>query len=114
MQAVTSNGVREVPTPRDVDDRQAWLASVMAGTWSQTPALEAFRAGVVDTLCGQNTDTAVFSHYVAINAAVGAAMGEDKVMVFKPAHASITILSNEGGVLRLVERGAETAAVNAL
>lgn len=114
VQAVTSNGVREVPTPRDVDERQAWLASVMAGTWSQTPALEAFRTGVVETLCGQNADTAVFSHYVAINAAVGAAMGEDKVMVFKPAHASITILSNEGGVLRLVERGAETAAVNAL
>ncbi len=114
VQAVTSNGVREAPTPADVGDRQAWLATVMAGTWSGSPSLEAFRAGAVATLCGQNTDTAVFSHYVAINAAVGAAMGEDKVMVFKPAHASITVLSNEGGVLKLIELGAETPTVNAL
>lgn len=114
VQAVTSTGVREVPTPGDVEDRPAWLAGVMAGRWSEAPALGAFRAGVVATLCGQNTDTAVFSHYVAINAAVGAATGEDTVMVFKPAHASITILSNEGGVLSLVELGAQTPAVNAL
>ena len=114
VQAVASNGVREVPTPATIADRRAWLAGVMAGTWSQHPELAAFRAGVVATLCGQNVDTAVFSHYVAINAAVGAALGDDAVMVFKPAHASITILSNDGGDLRLVERGAEAPAINAL
>lgn len=114
VQAVISNGVREVPTPGDVIDRHAWLGRVMAGTWRNNPTLAAFRMGVVTTLCGQNTDTAVFSHYVAINAAVGAATGEDKVMVFKPAHASITVLSNEGGVLKLVELGTETPPVNAL
>lgn len=114
VQAVVSNGVREVPTPGDVVDRRAWLAGVMAGRWNEAPALEQFRAGVVATLCGQNTDTAVFSHYVAINAAVGAAKGNDNVMVFKPAHCSITVLSNEGGKLRLIELGAETPAVNAL
>lgn len=114
VQAVVSNGVREVPTPADVGDRHAWLQGVMAGVWAGNVALEAFRNGVVATLLGQNTDTAVFSHYVAINAAVGAAMGKDNVMVFKPAHASITVLSNEGGALKLVELGAETPAVNAL
>ena len=114
VQAVTSNGVREVPTPADIVDRHAWLEKVMAGRWSDTRELEPFRAGVVATLLGQNEDTAVFSHYVAINAAVGAAMGRAEVMVFKPAHASITLLSNAGGVLKLVEQGAEAPAVNAL
>jgi len=114
IQAVVSNGVREVPTPGDIVDRHAWLAGVMSGAWSENPALAAFRAGVETTLLGQTSDTAVFSHYVAINAAVGAAKGVDEVMVFKPAHASITVLSNEGGVLRLVELGAETPAVDAL
>ena len=86
----------------------------MAGRWSDTPGLEPFRNGIVATLLGQTEDTAVFSHYVAINAAVGAAMGRAEVMVFKPAHCSITVLSSDGGILKLVEQGAETPAVNAL
>lgn len=109
-----AHGVREVPTPATVQDRRAWLADVMAGAWSRFPDLAGFRAGVVDTLCAQTRDVAVFSHYVAINVAVGAALGDDAVMVFKPAHASITILSNDGGRLTLIERGGETPAVNAL
>lgn len=112
--AVVSDGVREVPTPDTVRDRQAWLASVMAGAWADHPELADFRTGVIAALLQPTKDVAVFSHYVAINAAVGAALGDDAVMVFKPAHASITVLSNDGGKLTLVERGAETAAVNAL
>lgn len=112
--AVVSEAVREVPTPDGVADRRAWLSAVMAGAWAQQPALAPFRGGVVAALLKAGKDVAVFSHFVAINAAVGAAVGDDAVVVFRPAHASITVLSNDGGTLALVERGAETAAVNAL
>ena len=112
--AVVSDAVREVPTPDSVADRRAWLSGVMAGRWADQPALAGFREGVVAALVKANRDVAVFSHFVAINAAVGAASGDDAVVVFRPAHASITVLSNDGGRLTLVERGAETAAVNAL
>lgn len=112
--ARVSDGVREVPTPAGLSDRSGWLAKAMEGRWSDDPALAAFRDGVVKTLLAQQHDTAVFSHYVAINAAVGAALGDDRVAVFKPGHCSITILESQDGALRLVERGAEAAAVNAL
>jgi len=112
--ADVAEGVREVPTPTDVKDRPRWLSGIMAGAWKEAPTLAVFREGVIEALLAQSRDVAVFSHYVAINAAVGAALGDDAVMVFKPAHCSITVLSNDGGKLTLVERGAETAAVNAL
>lgn len=112
--ARVSDGVREVPTPQGLTDRPAWLQKAMAGRWGDDPALAAFRDGVVSTLLAQQHDTAVFSHFVAINAAVGAALGDDAVSVFKPGHCSITILESRDGALHLVERGAEAAAVNAL
>lgn len=114
VSATITEAVREVPTPAGVADRRAWLAAVMEGAWSVHPELAPFRDGVVARLLAVTKDVAVFSHYVAINAAVGAATGRDEVMVCKPAHASITILSNDAGVLQLIEAGAEAPAVNAL
>jgi broad specificity phosphatase PhoE len=51
----------------------------------------------------------VFSHFVAINVAVGEATGDDRVTVFSPDHCSVTVLDVVDGTLRLVERGAEAA-----
>jgi broad specificity phosphatase PhoE len=63
---------------------------------------------VVTYLTGLSEDTAVFSHFVAINAALGAAIGDDRVVCFRPAHASITVLETKGRAISLVELG-ETA-----
>ncbi|HUJ48347.1 MAG TPA: hypothetical protein VLV55_14525, partial [Rhizomicrobium sp.] len=52
-------------------------------------------------------DTAVFTHYIAINVAIGAAAGDDRVVVFSPDNCSVTILETDGGVLRLIEKGRE-------
>lgn len=112
--AVVTPGVREVPTPAEIGDRRDWLAGVMAGTWAEAPDLAPFRSGVAAALLAAEGDAAVFTHFVAINAAVGAAMGDDRVTIFRPAHASITVLESAGGALRLVELGAEAPAVNAL
>lgn len=112
--ARVADGVREVPTPPGLKDRPAWLAGMMKGRWSDDASFAAFRDGVVRTLLAQPHDTAVFSHFVAINAAVGAALGRDEVAIFKPGHCSITIIESRDGALHLVERGAEAAAVDAL
>ena len=49
----------------------------------------------------------MFSHYVAINAVVSKLLGEDRVLAFRPDHASITVLETDGVTLRLVSRGEE-------
>ncbi len=51
--------------------------------------------------------TAVFSHFVAINAVVSVLSGDDRVIGFRPDHTSITTLRLVEGGLRLVERGRE-------
>lgn len=65
----------------------------MAGKWNDAERpLQDWRAQVIDYLLRLPHDTAVFSHYVAINVAAGAARRDDRVTVFAPTHASITIL----------------------
>ena len=54
-------------------------------------------------------DPAVFSHYVAINAAVSRLLGIDRVLAFRPDHTSITVLETDGASVRLVEKGAEAS-----
>lgn len=92
--------------------RQRWLLQVMAGGWSAADnELLGWRDGLIKALTAQQEDCAIFSHFVAINAAVGAATGDDAVISFRPDNASITIFETDGAALYLVERGreAETA-----
>jgi broad specificity phosphatase PhoE len=53
--------------------------------------------------------TAVFSHFVAINALCGLLEGDDRVTVFRPGHCSLTRLERAGGRLRVAEYGSESA-----
>jgi broad specificity phosphatase PhoE len=89
-------------------DRVHWLKEVMADTWPNLGQdLRQWRQGVIDALVSINTDTVVFTHYIAINAAVGLATKDDRVVCFKPDNASITVLETKGNRLNLVMRGAE-------
>lgn len=103
--------VTELPTPRmRLDERPAWLEKVMHSGWEHADdTLLAWRRALLDFLTRCETNVVVFSHYVAINTAVGAALGLNDFAPFKPANASITILENEGGRLRLVEQGARVS-----
>lgn len=111
LEARIVDAVAEIPTPASIpfEKRAEWLRTLMIGDWSAAePELQAWRAGVVTYLTGLNEDTAVFSHFVAINVALGAAIGDDRVVCFKPAHASVTVLETKGPAISLVELG-ETA-----
>jgi broad specificity phosphatase PhoE len=106
--------VAEIPTPGNIglEHRAEWLRSVMTREWNAVePGLRSWRDSVIDYLIGLQGDTAVFSHFVAINVALGASIGDDRVVCFRPAHASITVLETTGRVISLVEPGetAETA-----
>lgn len=75
----------EIPTPAGIEsvDRPASLSA---------------RAGA-----------AVFSHDLPINAVVSLLCGSDRVLAFRPDHASITILETDGTMLNLVAEGRDAA-----
>jgi broad specificity phosphatase PhoE len=103
--------VAEIPTPENIglEHRADWLRAVMMRDWNSADAgLRRWRDGVIGYLMKLQADTVVYSHFVAINVALGAAIGDDRVVCFKPAHASITILETKGRVISLIEPG-ETA-----
>lgn len=105
--------VSEVATPAGVPDRRVWLqenfpwrAGAGERVWpSLAPELQRWRAQVIAAVCEATSDTAVFTHFIAINALVGAATGDSATIVCRPNHASITELALNAGTLRLIAMG---------
>ena len=105
-------GVGEIVTPPGIADRAGWLRGIMGGNWTGTgEQLDAWRQKVLTAVDRVQDETAVFSHFVAINVIVGLLTGDDRVVVFRPGHASITKLARVGSKLKVVELGAEAATV---
>lgn len=110
--------VSEVASPAGVTDRRAWLAEnfpwaegAARREWSALdPALHAWRAGALAALRELEVDSAVFSHFIAINAIVGAALGDTRTIVCRPDFASIAELELSGGQFRVRQLGAEMNA----
>jgi broad specificity phosphatase PhoE len=105
--------VGEIPTPGALNaaDRPAWLQAAFTGRWADIAGdldYQAWRRDVVAAVA-RRPATAVFSHFVAINAALSVLAGDDRVIVFRPDHASITTLHLTDGALTLVERGREAS-----
>jgi broad specificity phosphatase PhoE len=101
--------VGEIPSPTDdVDLRGAWLREVLQGTWDGVDEPVArWRDDLLAALIALRDATIVVSHFVAINAAVGAATGNERIIAFRPDHCSRTVLDVDGSGLRLVELGHE-------
>src|SRR5256885_1320338 len=107
--AIVEAAVGEIPSSlADPTARGAWLRRILHARWGDVePELQAWRRSVVDALLALRESSVVFSHYVAINVAVGTATGDDRVASFAPAHCSVTVVDTDGGSLRLLERGGE-------
>jgi broad specificity phosphatase PhoE len=109
VEPVVTADVGEVESPAELGlaGRGPWLREVMGGRWSALPPeLVAWRQRVVDFLLSlEDQDSVVVSHFVAINAAVSWATGDDRVIVFAPDNCSRTELKIEGGRLEVVELG---------
>lgn len=120
LQPVIEPRVAEVPSPvEDLRARGEWLRSIMAGTWADAVAagdgkhtaydskLLAWRQSVVDALLELENDTVIFSHFIAINVALGHAVEDPRVICFKPDNGSVTVFETKGSTLSLLEQGRE-------
>lgn len=98
--------VTEIPTPSDITDRVPWLRNLMSGAWSDAPQLvQTWRHHLIRTVSQLPPNTAVFTHFVAINAIVGHLEETDAVTVFRPNYCSLTKLEPGTTGLKLIERG---------
>lgn len=100
--------VSEIPTPCTiaVGQRGRWLRQAMEGTWSDLgPELIAYRDRVVATVLAVPVDAVAFSHFIAINAVIGAATVDDRLVVRRLDNASVTTIDVRDGRLLLVGAG---------
>lgn len=102
--------VAEIPTPAGMamGERTPWLRRAMQGTWTDLgDRFTAYRDGVTAELCGLAQDTVVVSHFIAINVVIGAAIGDDRLVIRAVDNCSITVVDVTDGGLHLVEDGRE-------
>jgi broad specificity phosphatase PhoE len=119
LSCVIAPEVAEVETPPDISDRRSWLtrafptiASPAAEPtlWSAI-GLRTWRDRLIQRLRAQTEDTVVFSHFIAINAAVSFAMAREETIVCWPGHCEVARFTVEGGALRLVEAPSSAGAL---
>jgi broad specificity phosphatase PhoE len=89
-------------------ERVDWLRAAMQGTWAELgPRYTTFRDDIVTALTMLEQPTVVFSHFVAINAVIGAALGDDRLVIRSLDNASITVVDVIDGRIHLVSGGHE-------
>jgi broad specificity phosphatase PhoE len=105
--------VGEIPTPADLDAeaRPGWLRQVFQGRWADIEGDLDYVAWTREVAQGvaAHPGAAVFSHFVALNAAVSTATGDEAVAAFRPDHVSITVFDVVDDALILVEKGGEAS-----
>lgn len=103
--------VGEVESPTDdLAARGGWLRAFMQQRWTEQPGpLLEWRERVVDAVrrIGSEGDAVIVSHFVAINAVVSHATGDDRVVVFAPDNCSRTEVKVEDGRIEVVELGGQ-------
>ena len=107
--------VGEVRTPIGVEDRRAWLRrnfnwrqDAPRVQWSELEReTREWRDAVLSGARAWRGDIAVFTHFVAINVIVGAALDSEDTIVCAPDFASVTELELLDGVLKLKQLGAQ-------
>jgi broad specificity phosphatase PhoE len=102
--------VGEIPSPSGVPmgERVAWLRQATTGTWSDLGEdYTAYRDAVVGYVAAIDVDIVVVSHFVAINAVIGACLGDDRIVIRSLDNASVTVVDTTGGRLSLLAGGHE-------
>lgn len=108
--------VGEIEAPdHDLSTRGPWLTEILGQRWSEVAdELQQWRDDVVSCLLELREDTVVFTHFVAINAAIGAATGDDRIVSRRVANCSTTTLEGNGRWLTLVSEPAEATQTEVL
>lgn len=111
LELIIDPRVGEIPTPTalSAEERPAWLRQAFGGRWDEIVGDLNYEdwARAVAAAVREHAGAAVFSHFVALNAAVSVATGQAAVMAFRPDHCSRTVFEVDGDRLILVEKGRE-------
>jgi broad specificity phosphatase PhoE len=120
LESVLEPRVIEVPSPQSAGKgREEWLKSAFRATWTELEKgedlhhrgfgeqLAGWRSKIVEAIRECRNDTVVFTHFVPINVLVGRALGEDRVVCFRPDHCSVTVVEVSGKSLHLISLGRE-------
>ena len=103
--------VIEVPSShKNFSERTVWLNEIFHQDWSSLldePQLTAWRQNLLNWLISCEQNSIVFTHFVAINAAVGMACGDERIIVRYPDYCSVWLFETDGTQLRLVDEGRE-------
>ena len=113
VEPVVEGAVAEIPSPTDdLTERATWLEGVLRSSYGELgPSLGRWRDEVVGWLRARTEDHVVVTHFVAINAAIGAAVGDDRVVCRLVGNGSVTVVDvGDGGALTLVSTDDERAS----
>jgi broad specificity phosphatase PhoE len=102
--AVVDPAVAEIPSPsEDLAARHQWLQGALASTYDELgPRYSSWRTMVTELLLRLRDDTVIVTHFVAINAAIGIATGDDRVMCHPVSNASISVFDHDHQSLTFV------------
>lgn len=111
---IIDDRVAEIPSPDGVamSDRVTWLRAAMAGTWSDLgERYTRFRDVLIDAVRSMASlddhDVVVMSHFIAINAVIGACTDNDALVIRSLDNCSVTTVEVTATGLRLVDAGRE-------
>jgi broad specificity phosphatase PhoE len=107
VEATVEPGIAEVVAPTDdLTGRSEWLRRAMGQRWTELePEPRTWHTRLLDVVGAIGSDAVLVTHFVAINAVIGAATGDDRVLIERLANGSITTIDHDGGVLTLVAAG---------
>ena len=103
----------EIPTPKQIPvSRKGWIDDILSSSWdTMAPVLQTWREDLLIAVQSLQQDTVVFTHFIAINAIVGFALCDSRVMVFMPDNAAITSVQTQGSSIALLRKGQEMSTL---
>jgi broad specificity phosphatase PhoE len=114
--SVPDDRISEIKAPNpDLATRGPWLDEVLHKRWTELAANQrTWRDDVLEFLLSLEQDCVIVTHFVAINAAIGAATADGRVVCRHVANCSTTVLDSDGDSLMLLEAPAELAHTEVL
>ena len=113
--AVVDTRVAEIPSQgMTLEERGECLKSLTKRRWDDLDQiLQDWRRAVIQSLLEISLDTVVVTHFMAVNAAVSWAKGDERVVYFNPLPGSRTTLERVGDSFNVVQLGdSGTSKVN--
>ena len=111
--------VSEIPSPiSDLNKRVIWLKRVLPLNWRELIDDEdsiasgldynLWRSSIIDFLYSLKNDSFIFTHFVVINSIVSFLNKSEKVIFFNPDNTSITHLTLDKEILKIISLGKES------